>query len=41
MKKEDLTLYKSVFQTKKLKYYTDLFNKPIWGDMGEDSASIR
>lgn len=32
---------REVFYKKKLLYYTDIFSKPIWGDMGEDCASIR
>lgn len=38
MTKINLPTIKQQFST--LSFYTDLFSKPIWGDMGEDSASI-
>ncbi|MEG0366382.1 MAG: hypothetical protein RR585_06075 [Coprobacillus sp.] len=38
MTKDNLKQYKTAIQSNQ--FYTDLFSKPIWGDMGEDSASI-
>lgn len=38
MTKNDLNKYKNAIQNDQ--FFTDLFSKPIWGDMGEDSASI-
>lgn len=37
MTKSKLYKVKQMFQEHS--FYTDLFSKPIWGDMGEDSAS--
>lgn len=37
---QDLKVYKQAFKKAGYTYHTDLFNKAIWGDMGEDSASI-
>lgn len=38
MTKNELATIKT--KHKDLSFYTDLFSKPIWGNMGEDSASI-
>lgn len=35
-----LTSYKYNYIKKKHSFFTDIFTKPIWGDMGEDTASI-
>lgn len=40
MQKNKLCFYKDQFKSNGSTYYTDIFSKPIWGDMGEDSASI-
>lgn len=32
--------YKNTFIEENISFYSDIFTKPIWGDMGEDTASI-
>ena len=32
--------YKNKFIISNYSFFTDIFTKPIWGDMGEDTASI-
>jgi len=32
--------YKNKFISSNYSFFTDIFTKPIWGDMGEDTASI-
>lgn len=36
----ELNKVRKVFKEKELAYYADIFNKAIWGDMGDDTASI-
>lgn len=31
--------YKNKFIISNYSFFTDIFTKPIWGDMGEDTAS--
>lgn len=40
MKQSDLTMYAKMLNNTTFAFHTDLFSKPIWGDMGEDCASI-
>lgn len=40
MKLQDLTSYRKQLQNQSFTYRADLFSKAIWGDMGEDCASI-
>lgn len=37
---QNLKAYRARFAQTNHIFYTDIFSKPIWGDMGEDSASI-
>lgn len=37
---QQLSDYKQTFATKHFAFFTDIFTKAIWGDMGEDTASI-
>lgn len=37
---QKLILYKTAFQKLELTFFTDIFSKAIWGDMGEDCASV-
>lgn len=36
----DLATYRTRFVQKNYTFFTDIFSKPIWGDMGEDCASV-
>lgn len=40
MQIQHLTIYHTTCLSEKREYYTELFSKAIWGDMGEDCASI-
>ncbi|MEG0330424.1 MAG: hypothetical protein RR624_08330 [Longicatena sp.] len=40
MTKQDLVIFKQAFIKHQYSFFTDIFSKPIWGDMGEDCASI-
>lgn len=40
MKLQDLTNYRIQLAESSFVFRSDLFSKPIWGDMGEDCASI-
>lgn len=40
MKQSDLTQYADLLKNSDFAFHSDLFSKPIWGDMGEDVASI-
>lgn len=40
MKLQDLSAYRTTLSTTDFMYRADLFSKAIWGDMGEDCASI-
>lgn len=37
---QDLKIFHEICAQNDISYYTDLFSKSIWGDMGEDCASI-
>lgn len=37
---QKLKLYKIAFQEHAFTFFTDIFSKAIWGDMGEDCASV-
>lgn len=37
---QELTTKRSLFQNKDFHFQAEVFNKAIWGDMGEDSAQI-
>lgn len=37
---EQMQAYRELFIQHELAYYADIFNKAIWGDMGDDTASI-
>lgn len=37
---QQLANYRQHFQEHKTSFYTDIFSKAIWGDMGEDCASV-
>lgn len=40
MKANELSTYRITMQKQGLTFYTELFSKAIWGDMGEDCASV-
>lgn len=40
MKLQDITTYRNKLTDSSFMFRADLFNKAIWGDMGEDCASI-
>ena len=40
MKLQELSAYREQHKDTNFVYHCDLFSKPIWGDMGEDWASI-
>lgn len=40
MQIQDLTTYKNKLKNTSFTFRAELFNKAIWGDMGEDSAQI-
>lgn len=40
MNLHDIRNYKKIMEQEERLYYTDLFTKAIWGDMGDDSASV-
>lgn len=41
MKLQELSTYRETLSSTHFIYRADLFNKAIWGDMGEDCASIQ
>lgn len=40
MQLQDIQFYRTLCKEKQIIYHTDIFTKFIWGDMGEDTASI-
>lgn len=40
MRTKELSAYRQQFLGASFSFYTDIFTKAIWGDMGEDTASV-
>ncbi len=40
MRTKELSAYRQQFSNIPFSFYTDIFTKAIWGDMGEDTASV-